>query len=161
MSNFSRFETASASPRFQVIPLDEVPSGRYIPEMDRQKPLALVVDDERVIADTLSIILSKNGFATMTAYNAAQALELASAATPDLLLSDVMMDPGMDGTELAMALVERCPHCKVLLFSGHSATRDLLEKSRAAGHDFTLLSKPLHPADLLLRLSETLAVTAE
>src|SRR6185437_10338972 len=155
MSNFSRFEPLSASPRFQIIPLNEVPSARYVPEMDRQKPLALVVDDERVIADTLSIILSKNGFATMTAYNAAQALELASAATPDLLLSDVMMDPGMDGTELAMKLVERCPGCKVLLFSGHSATRDLLEKSRSAGHDFTLLSKPLHPADLLARLSET------
>lgn len=151
----------STFPRFQVVPLQQVPAVPYIQATDSQKPLALVVDDERVIADTLSIILSKNGFQTMTAYNAAHALELASAATPDLLLSDVMMDPGMDGTELAMALVERCPHCKVLLFSGHSATRDLLEKSRAVGHNFTLLSKPLHPADLLLRLSETFAATAE
>jgi CheY-like chemotaxis protein len=151
----------STFPRFQVVPLEQVPFGFNIPQTDRHKPLALVVDDERVIADTLSIILAKNGFTTMTAYNAAQALELASAAAPDLLLSDVMMDPGMDGTELAMKLVERCPNCKVLLFSGHSATRDLLENSRSAGHNFTLLSKPLHPADLLDRLSETFAATAE
>jgi CheY-like chemotaxis protein len=151
----------SSFPRFQVVPLDQVPARSDFPEADRKKPLVLVVDDERVIADTLSIILAKNGFATMTAYNAAQALELASAAAPDLLLSDVMMDPGMDGAELAMKLVERCPRCKVLLFSGHSATRDLLEDSRSAGHNFTLLSKPLHPADLLDRLSQTFAGTAE
>jgi CheY-like chemotaxis protein len=150
----------STFPRFQVVPLDQVPINSSVPQTEQHKPLALIVDDERVIADTLSIILAKNGFSTMTAYNAAQALELASAAMPDLLLSDVMMDPGMDGTELAMKLVERCPHCKVLLFSGHAATRDLLEKSRSAGHDFTLLSKPLHPADLLDRLAGTFATTA-
>jgi CheY-like chemotaxis protein len=150
----------STFPRFQVVPLDQVPINSSVPQTEQHKPLALIVDDERVIADTLSIILAKNGFSTMTAYNAAQALELASAAMPDLLLSDVMMDPGMDGTELAMKLVERCPHCKVLLFSGHAATRDLLEKSRSAGHDFTLLSNPLHPADLLDRLAGTFATTA-
>ncbi len=91
----------------------------------------------------------------LTAYDGEHALELAEVAPPDLLLSDVMMGPGMDGTELAIALIELCPQCKVLLFSGHAATRDLLEKARAGGHNFTLLNKPLHPADLLARITET------
>jgi len=103
-----------------------------------------VVDDERVIADTLSVILSRSGFSVQTAYNAEGALELARMVPPQLLLSDVMMGPGMDGTELAMTMVKLVPNCKVLLFSGHAATRDLLERARELGHDFTLLTKPLH-----------------
>ena len=140
---------------FQVIPLAEVPFNGSAPKNGHAKPVVLVVDDERVIADTLSIILSKNGFSVLTAYDGESALELTGAVPPDLLLSDVMMGPGMDGTELAIATVSAFPGCKVLLFSGHAATRDLLEKARAAGHAFTLLTKPLHPADLLARISES------
>jgi len=140
---------------YQVIPLSEVPPDGSIPTVERQRPVVLVVDDERVIADTLSVILSRSGFSVLTAYNAEGALELARAIAPDLLLSDVMMGPGMDGTELAMTVVGRFPRCKVLLFSGHAATRDLLDKAREVGHNFTLLTKPLHPADLLARITET------
>ncbi|HWB31956.1 MAG TPA: response regulator [Acidobacteriaceae bacterium] len=117
----------------------------------------LVVDDEQVIADTLSLILTRSGFSTMTAYNGDRALEMAHTQQPDMLLSDVMMGPGIDGTELAIEIVRSFPDCKVLLFSGHAATRDLLEKARGAGHEFTLLNKPLHPADLLSRIRETFA----
>ena len=115
----------------------------------------LVVDDERVIADTLSVILKRSGFAVLTAYDGETALELARMVPPDLLLSDVMMEPGMDGTQLAIKIVEAFPECKVLLFSGHAATRDLLAKAGAAGHNFTLLSKPLHPSDLLARITQS------
>jgi DNA-binding NtrC family response regulator len=143
-------------PRIQVVPLAEVPTSDVSAEtMKHQKPLALIVDDEHIIADTLSIILQRNGFNTITAYDGASALEAASATSPDLLLSDVMMGPGIDGAELAMQVVRAHPDCKVLLFSGHSATRDLLSKVREAGHNFTLLAKPLHPADLLERLGQT------
>ena len=62
------------------------------------KPRVLVVDDERVIADTLSAILSKHGFAVMTAYSGATALDLARVTPPDLLISDVAM-PEMNGIE--------------------------------------------------------------
>jgi CheY-like chemotaxis protein len=146
----------SLSLNIQVIPLEDVPSLTSFATKKQKQPLALVVDDERIIADTLSIILAKNGLATMTAYDGESALAMAADNAPDLLLSDVMMGPGIDGTELAMALVEVCPECKVLLFSGHSSTRELLYKASAAGHNFTLLNKPLHPADLLARISNML-----
>jgi CheY-like chemotaxis protein len=139
----------------QVVSLAEVPSSNSIPATEKLRPVVLVVDDERVIADTLSVILSRSGFTVMTAYNGEAALELAKTVPPELLLSDVMMGPGMDGTELAIAVAKLCPECKVLLFSGHAATRDLLDKARNAGHNFTLLTKPLHPADLLARISES------
>jgi CheY-like chemotaxis protein len=142
----------------EVVSLAEVPSEKLIASSTPQKrPVVLVVDDERVIADSLSVILSRSGFSTVTAYNAETALELAKVGPPELLLSDVMMGPGMDGIELAIAMVGMFPNCKVMLFSGHAATRDLLEKAREEGHSFTLLTKPLHPADLLERIKGSLA----
>lgn len=141
----------------EVISLDQVPMNDSIPSELEQRPVILVVDDERVIADTLSIILTKNGFSVVTAYSAEAALELAEVVPPELLLSDVMMGPGKDGIQLAVEIVNAFPTCKVLLFSGHAATRDLLDKARGCGHKFTLLSKPLHPSDLLARISESFA----
>jgi len=144
----------SASPRIQVVPLDQIPLERTTSGNTSQPQVVLVVDDERVIADTLSIILSKNGFAVQTAYDAASALDLASVVPPHLLLSDVMMGPGMDGTQLAIEMTGAYPDCKVILFSGHAATQDLLEKAREDGYEFTVLTKPLHPADLLAQIEE-------
>jgi DNA-binding response OmpR family regulator len=139
----------------EVIAIAEVPSNS-IPSAELHRPVVLVVDDERVIADTLAIILTRSGFSALTAYDGESALELAGVVPPELLLSDVMMGPGMDGTELAIQVVKAFPECKVLLFSGHAATRDLLDKAHDLGHNFTLLAKPLHPADLLARITESI-----
>jgi DNA-binding response OmpR family regulator len=142
--------------RFEIVPLAKVPFSKPLTDHTGQR-VVLVVDDERVIADTLSVILTKSGFSVVTAYEAETALELATVRQPDLLLSDVMMGPGMDGTQLAIQMVKTAPNCKVLLFSGHAATVDLLAKARSLGHDFTLMSKPVHPADLLARITESFA----
>jgi CheY-like chemotaxis protein len=146
------------SPRlkYDVIPVSEVPKEDAI--VVRPKPLVLIVDDEKVIADTLSIILSKSGFTTVTAYDGVTALNLAKESAPDLLISDVVM-PGMTGIDLAIAMKHTIPTCKVLLFSGQAATVDLLEEARRSGHDFTTLTKPVHPTDMLRRISECLGTS--
>lgn len=146
----------SLEPIFEVIPQSEVQQSSGT--MDRLPPVILVVDDERVIADTLSVILSRSGFSVFTAYDAASALEIASIVPPQLLLSDVMMEPGMNGVNMAIVMVNRFPECKVLLFSGCSATTDLLHTARISGYNFTLLQKPIHPTDLLKRITSTLAM---
>jgi DNA-binding response OmpR family regulator len=149
-------ELMSPELNFRVVSLAEVPFGDLV-QGPPALPLVLVVDDEHAIADSLAIILSRSGFSVLTAYDAESALRLARVVPPDLLLSDVMMGPGMDGVELAITLVRASPDCRVLLFSGHAATVDLLESARHAGHNFTLLSKPLHPSDLLERIRGTLS----
>jgi len=93
----------------------------------------------------------------MTAYDGESAWKLASAVMPDLLLSDVMLGPGIDGAQLAIQVVADCPACKVLLFSGHAATANLLAEVHGQGYDFALMTKPVHPSDLLARLAESLA----
>jgi DNA-binding NtrC family response regulator len=110
--------------------------------------VVFVVDDEAVIAQTVAIILNRAGFEASAFDHPDKALAARTELTPDLLISDVMM-PGMTGVELAIQFREVQPECKVLLFSGQAATADLLEEAREQGYDFDLLSKPVHPADLL------------
>src|SRR5438309_7239925 len=117
----------------------------------RPKPKVLVVDDERVIAATLAIILGQNGYDALAAYTGKEAVERAKVVMPDLIISDVIM-PDMNGIDAAIQIRKALPKCKILLFSGQAATADLLENARLQGHEFEILAKPVHPADLLAKL---------
>jgi CheY-like chemotaxis protein len=117
----------------------------------KKQPKVLVVDDERVIADTLAIILNQHGYDASAVYTGTAAVEKARMTTPDLIISDVIM-PDMNGIEAAIRIREFLPACKILLFSGQAATADLLESARAQGHEFEILAKPVHPQDLLAKL---------
>jgi CheY-like chemotaxis protein len=117
------------------------------------KPKVLVVDDERVIADTLAIILNQNGFDAAAVYTGTAAVERARSVRPDLIISDVIM-PDMNGIDAAIHIRGFLPTCKILLFSGQAATADLLERARAQGHEFEILAKPVHPQDLLAKLRD-------
>jgi CheY-like chemotaxis protein len=110
-----------------------------------------VVDDEKVISDTLAVILRLNGFAATSFTNPLEALNDTPSGSPDLLVSDVVM-PELSGIDLAIRIKEKYPNCKILLFSGQAATSDLLRSARERGHEFDLLTKPVHPADLLQRI---------
>lgn len=116
-----------------------------------KKPRVLVVDDEHVIADTLAKILDLNGYDASAVYTGTAAVESARKLRPDLVISDVIM-PDMNGIEAAISIRGFLPSCKILLFSGQAATADLLENARAHGHEFEILAKPVHPADLLAKL---------
>ena len=115
------------------------------------KPKVLVVDDERVIADTLAIILNKAGFDAAAVYTGTAAVERARSTRPDLVISDVIM-PDMNGIDAAINIRSFLPECKILLFSGKAETADLLKDAREKGHEFDILAKPVHPDDLLAKL---------
>jgi DNA-binding response OmpR family regulator len=140
---------------FETVPVAELAVKGIRSQTDQPRPIVLVVDDEVVIADTLTAILGRNGMAAMTAYDGESALEIMLTIPPDLLLTDVAM-PGMSGIDLAIATRQAIPGCKILLFSGQAATADLLAEARGAGYDFRALEKPIHPTELLARISETL-----
>jgi CheY-like chemotaxis protein len=113
----------------------------------------LVLDDERVIANTLALILNRSGYEARAVYNAEAAIKTAGELLPDFLISDVIMD-GMTGIDAAIRITQIVPQCRIILFSGQAATADLLERAEANGHRFELLMKPVHPRVLLKRLSE-------
>ena len=118
------------------------------------RPLArvFVVDDEVVIADTLTAILRMSGFSAEAFNDPDEALRAAQIECPDLLISDVVM-PEASGVELAIRIRALCPRSKVLLFSGQAQTANLLRTAREHGHEFSLLAKPVHPRDLLSQIA--------
>jgi CheY-like chemotaxis protein len=138
-------------PTSPVVPIDTVPPA----DTSTYRPVVLVVDDESIIADTLAEILRRSGYAAMTAYDGEEALESALLTPPEMLITDVVL-PGMNGIELAVTMRRIFPDCKILLFSGQAITAELLAPAQRAGHNFALLNKPLHPKDLLAKVSECL-----
>ena len=115
----------------------------------------LVVDDERAIANTLAAILDST-FDVYVAYSGSQALDTVALIEPDLVLSDVMM-PDKNGLEVAIEISEGFPKCKILLFSGSASTADLLTLARQSGKNWEIISKPIHPRDLLVKLDDLAA----
>lgn len=140
---------------FPTVSIKEVPPSESENGATPYRPVVLVVDDESVIADTLAEILTRSGYAGIAAYDGDSALETALLMPPEMLITDVVL-PGMSGIELAVTVRRVFPECKIILFSGQASTADLLAAARRDGHHFTLLNKPLHPQDLLARVSEDL-----
>jgi DNA-binding response OmpR family regulator len=115
------------------------------------KPRVLIADDERVIADTLVMILNQSGFNARAVYSGEKAVEVASVFKPEMLICDVIM-ADLNGIDAAIRIRELFPKVKILLFSGQAATADLLETARSQGYEFEILAKPVHPQDLLAKL---------
>lgn len=137
-----------ASRRAEVNP---TPSKRQNVDSPAIKAKVLVVDDERLIADSLAAILHSKGYDVKALYDGKSALEACQCGAPDCIISDVMM-PGINGVDLAITVRQRFPQCRILLFSGQAATTDIMEQVRTTGYEFELLTKPVHPTDLLARL---------
>lgn len=140
---------------FPTVSLRDVPANLAENGVGGHRPVVLVVDDESVIADTLAEILTRSGYTGVAEYDGDSALETALLTPPEMLITDVVL-PGMTGIELAISVRRIFPECKIILFSGQASTADLLANARADGHHFTLLNKPLHPQDLLARVSDGL-----
>lgn len=112
----------------------------------------LVIDDEKPLADTLTLILRSAGYEATAAYDGAAALSQIESFRPDVVISDVIL-PGMNGIEVCGRIQAQQPNCHIVLFSGQAATSELMIKARADGCDWELLAKPVHPKELLEKLS--------
>jgi DNA-binding NtrC family response regulator len=104
------------------------------------------------------LILRQKGFDATSFRSPVDVLEAAHSQAPDLLISDVVM-PQFSGVELAIRVREQFPKCKILLFSGQAATSGLLLEASKHGHHFEIMSKPVHPSDLLKKVAETMRET--
>jgi CheY-like chemotaxis protein len=142
---------------FPTVLIKDVPASLPLNESKNRRPVVLVCDDESAIADTLAEILSRSGYSAMATYDGEEALETALVMPPEMLITDVQL-PGMSGIELAITVKRVFPDCKILLFSGQASTSELLASANRAGHNFALLSKPVHPTDLLKRIADGLGM---
>jgi len=119
----------------------------------------LVVDDERLTADTLGIIFRKQGFDARVTYSVEAALAIAKDFDPELLLCDITM-PGLTGIDLMSAISRELPQCRILVLTGYYANlRSVREQIRKMPQPATILTKPCRPEDLL-READLMLATA-
>jgi two-component system, NtrC family, nitrogen regulation response regulator NtrX len=103
-------------------------------------PLIFVVDDEEGIRESLTDILSDEGYEVLTAGSGEEALKILSDQNPDLILLDVWLT-GMDGLETLQQIKGMKPDIPVIMISGHGNIELAVKATRAGAYDF--LEKPL------------------
>jgi CheY-like chemotaxis protein len=117
----------------------------------------LIVDDDRLVADTLTRVFQKNGFETRTAYSTDEAIDCARDFLPNLLLCDITM-PGRDGLALVNDITHELPSCRILVLTGfYSNLKSVREQASRLDRHVGILTKPCQPAELLRHANAMLA----
>lgn len=119
----------------------------------------LVVDDEPLVAETLTLVFRRHGFDAATAFNADQALVAVRQVKPDLVLCDIDM-PGRDGISLMTDLTRELPECPILILTGfYPSLNRVREYVTTLRQEVSIVIKPCQPTELL-RHAEDLLKTA-
>lgn len=107
---------------------------------------ALVVDDDRMLAQTLGEILELKGWKVALANSGTEAVNIAAREDFDVVLMDIKM-PGMDGVDAFKAMKASHPDIKVVLMTAYTAEDRVGEAQREGV--VRVLSKPVDVASLL------------
>ncbi|KAB2956004.1 MAG: response regulator, partial [Thermoanaerobaculia bacterium] len=103
------------------------------------RPLALLVDDEAGILETLAGVLGDQGFRILSTTSGEEAVDLYRRELPDVVFLDVWL-PDRDGIETLALLREFDPAAAVVMLSGHGTTSTAVRAIRMGAHDY--LEKP-------------------
>ena len=144
---------------FETVAVSEMVGAAFHTKPATPAPYLLVVDDERVLADSLALIFRQEGYAVTVAYDAESAFEIAKLAPPQVLVTDVAL-PGMNGVDLAFLLQESISDCNIILVTGSPEEATRLAATRP-GHGFQMFAKPVQPTELLKCISDLLACNAQ
>ncbi|KZM68817.1 response regulator transcription factor [Nocardia terpenica] len=120
------------------VPADRIPEARV-----------LVVDDEPMIVELLSVSLRYQGFEVATAANGAEGLDRAKTFRPDALIVDVMM-PGMDGFGLLRRLRADGIDAPVLFLTARDEVEDKVTGLTLGADDY--VTKPFSLEEVVARL---------
>lgn len=116
----------------------------------------LVVDDEDVLAEMVSMALRYEGWTVNTAADGAAAIAAARNVRPDAVVLDVML-PDMSGLDVLRKLREDNPQLPVLLLTAKDALEDRIAGLTAGGDDY--VTKPFSIEEVVLRLRSLLRRT--
>ena len=121
------------------------------------KPInVLVVDDEPVLAELVSMALRYEGWDIETAGDGASAIELAKENPPDVVVLDVML-PDMSGLDVLRKLRDQQPGLPLLLLTAKDSVEDRIAGLTAGGDDY--VTKPFSLEEVVLRLRALLRRT--
>jgi len=116
-------------------------------------PSILIVDDEPSIRQSLSGLLSDEGFEVLTAANGYEALKIVDTEYPDLVLLDIWM-PGIDGIETLKEIKKDNPFIQVIIISGHGTIETAVKATKLGAFD--LIEKPLSIDKVIVAINNAL-----
>lgn len=112
----------------------------------------LVCDDDKEIAQSIEIYLSKEGYNILKAYDGKECLEILKKNTVHLIILDIMM-PHMDGTETLNKIREDSA-IPVIMLSAKSEDEDKIKGLNLGADDY--ITKPFNPLELIARVNSSI-----
>lgn len=113
----------------------------------------LVIEDEKMLADSIRVMLERKGFQVEAVYDGESGAEYAELGIYDLLILDVMM-PKMDGFEVARQVRRKRCNTPILMLTARSEVQDRIAGLNA-GADY-YLTKPFDSGELLASINALL-----
>jgi len=126
-------------------------------------PKILMIDDDKDLQEMTRLVLEKNGFEVLSAYNPEEGLQKVQSENPDLVILDVLMPSDFEGFEVARKIREELKLLKlpiILLTAVHGEKK---VPYRFGPHEQWLpvdyfFDKPVHPDVLVTKIKEFLNI---
>jgi CheY-like chemotaxis protein len=124
-------------------------------QLSRGHETILVVEDDPAVLKLTVRMLEELGYTVLAAQSPGEAIRLAGDCAVEIhvMMTDVIM-PGMNGPDLAMALVALSPQLKCLFVSGYTA--DVITHRGVLKEGVHFLQKPFAIGDLAAKVREVL-----
>ena len=113
--------------------------------MEKKKGKILVLDDEKIVLDSVTRILNDENYLVETCRKGEQAVETLKEGGFDILITDLKM-PGMDGLQAMEAMLEIDPDLSVIMFTAYSTVDSAVKAMKLGAVDY--IRKPFTPDQL-------------
>ena len=123
-----------------------LPPTSSVPKTSEVVPLVRLVDDDEAHLQSTAFLLRMSGFEVLAYSSSESFLELDDPLRPGCVVLDLCM-PGMNGSELHEALVDKGAHLPVIFLSGHGDVPTAMRAVKRGAVDF--LVKPADPRELI------------
>ncbi len=104
------------------------------------RPRLIVLDEDRIILQSLGQFLRREGYDVRTCDDAAEAVAMMESTPADLLLADINM-PGLQPIEFLREMKQRFPHTVVIVITGYGSIEGAVEATKNGAFDY--LTKPI------------------
>ncbi|HEX2865750.1 MAG TPA: sigma-54 dependent transcriptional regulator [Ignavibacteriales bacterium] len=114
----------------------------------------LIVDDEKVIRESLEMLLKDEGYKAETAADGEEALQKISGDDYDVVITDIKM-PKLDGIELMQKSARISPETFFIIMTAYASVKTAIEALREGAYDYFI--KPVEFDDVILRLKRLIS----
>ena len=116
----------------------------------------LVVDDQLEVRDLVEVTLRVSDYEILQAKSGEEAIEIAKAEKPELIIMDIMMPGGMDGLEATRIIKNslEAKGCKIIMLTAKGQEADRKKGFEAGADDY--FAKPFSPLDLINKVEDVL-----